>query len=247
MAVRHFAFMLLAVTSLFSTPQLAFAEDAISSPAQKTIGASKTAMVPSLAVLNSRSATLQGNKLTMNGVSANSIIFADRPVRAAGHVLTSDFIKQWDVGNNSFSQDPPNATISVLGSDGASVKDAVVVLKTPKLEGDQLTFDVSVLEGDLRTPLAPLRSLSTGSRLAAALAEWALWEALVSTPQCGMAPTTVIQGLHSRQALPSLPWEPLQHGRITMRLQPAGIIPIHLATKSQSICTTRPRRTAGSS
>jgi len=29
------------------------------------------------------------------------------------------------------------------------VKDAVVVLKNPKLEGDQLTFDVDVLEGDL--------------------------------------------------------------------------------------------------
>ena len=155
MAGRYFACMLLAVTSLFSTPQLAFAEDAISSPAQKTIGASKTGMVPSLAVLNSRSATLQGNKLTLNGVSANSIIFADRPVRAAGHVLTSEFIKQWDVGNNSFSQDPPNATISVLGSDGASVKDAVVVLKTPKLEGDQLTFDVSVLEGDLANATGP--------------------------------------------------------------------------------------------
>ena len=30
------------------------------------------------------------------------------------------------------------------------IKDAVVVLKNPKLEGDQLTFDVDVLEGDLQ-------------------------------------------------------------------------------------------------
>ena len=29
------------------------------------------------------------------------------------------------------------------------MKDAVVVLKSPKLEGDRLTFDVDVLEGDL--------------------------------------------------------------------------------------------------
>ena len=54
-----------------------------------------------------------------------------------------------DVGIDSFAKDPPNATISVLGGDGASVKDAVVVLKSPKLDGDTLTFDVSVLEGDL--------------------------------------------------------------------------------------------------
>jgi hypothetical protein len=95
---RCAVYILIAFAALLATRQLAFAEDAISSPAEKTIGASKTEMVPSLAVLNSRSATLQGSKLTLNGVSANSIIFADRPVRAAGHVLTSEFIKQWDVG-----------------------------------------------------------------------------------------------------------------------------------------------------
>jgi hypothetical protein len=152
---RYIAYMLVTGVALLATRQLAFPQDAISSPAQKTVGASKTEMVPSLAVLNSRSATLQGNKLTLSGVSANSIIFADRPVRAAGHVLTSEFIKQWDVGNNSFAKDPPNATISVLDGDGASVKDAVVVLKSPKLEGDQLTFDVSVLEGDLANATGP--------------------------------------------------------------------------------------------
>jgi hypothetical protein len=152
---RYAVYMLVAFAALLATRQLTFAEDAISSPAQKAIGTSKTEMVPSLAALNSRSATLQGNKLTLTGVSANSIIFADRPVRAAGHVLTSEFIKQWDVGNDSFAKDPPNATISVLGNDGASVKDAVVVLKTAKLEGDQLTFDVSVLEGDLANATGP--------------------------------------------------------------------------------------------
>ena len=37
----------------------------------------------------------------------------------------------------------------MFSKDGTSVKDAVVILKSPKLEGDKLTFDVSVLEGDL--------------------------------------------------------------------------------------------------
>jgi hypothetical protein len=124
------------------------AEDAISHPAKKPIGPTRN-MIPSLAVLNAKGATLQGNKLTLTGVSPNSIVFADRPVRAAGHVLTSHFIKEWDVGNDSFAKDPPNATISVFSPDGASVVDAVVTLKAPKLEGDNLTFEVSVLEGDL--------------------------------------------------------------------------------------------------
>ena len=112
-------------------------------------------MIPSLAVINSRGASLQGSTLTLTGVSANSIIFADRPFRAAGHVLTKHFLKEWDEGSDSFAKDPPNATISVLGADGDTVEDAVVVLKAPKLDGDKLTFDVSVLEGSLAKATGP--------------------------------------------------------------------------------------------
>ena len=149
MTRNRIACMGLVIAALLCASHSALAEDAISHPAKKPIGASTNQMVPSLAVLNSKGATLQGNKLTLTGVSPNSIVFADRPVRVAGHVLTSHFIKEWDVGNDSFAKDPPNATISVLSNDGATVKDAVVVLKAPKLEADNLTFDVSVLEGDL--------------------------------------------------------------------------------------------------
>lgn len=131
------------------------ASNAIGAPAQKTIGVSKTEMVPSLIVMNARGATLQGEKLTLNGISPNSIVFADRPVRAAGHALTAHLLEEWSVGSESFAKDPPNATVSVLNSDGSTVSDAVVVLKTPKLEGDRLTFDVSVLEGDLKGATGP--------------------------------------------------------------------------------------------
>jgi hypothetical protein len=41
------------------------------------------------------------------------------------------------------------ATISGFKKDGSTVVDAVVVLKSPKLEGGNLTFDVDVLEGSL--------------------------------------------------------------------------------------------------
>jgi len=143
------------ILALVAPPTIALAEDAISAPAQKTIGVPQNEMIPSLAVINSHGASLQGNALTMTGVSPNSIVFADRPVRAAGHVLTKDFLKEWDEGADSFAKDPPNATISVLSADGASVEDAVVVLKAPKLEGDNLTFEVSVLEGGLSKATGP--------------------------------------------------------------------------------------------
>ncbi|MGC1180142.1 MAG: hypothetical protein WA884_14285 [Methyloceanibacter sp.] len=144
--------MVLTVAGLLYAPQLALAQDAIQAPASKAIGtpsSTKPEMVPSLIVMNARGASLQGDTLTLNGVPPNFIIFADRPVRAAGHMLTTHLIEDWDQGSDSFGKEPPNATVSVFSKDGSSVKDAVVVLKSPKLDGDKLTFAVQVLEGDL--------------------------------------------------------------------------------------------------
>jgi hypothetical protein len=118
-------------------------------PLQKTIGRSKPQVVPSLFVLNSRGASLQGGKLTLVGVSPNAIVFADRPVRSAGHDLTARIVEDWGSGSDNFAGDPPNATVSAFTKTGTGVKDAVVVLKNPKLDGDNLTFDVDTLEGDL--------------------------------------------------------------------------------------------------
>jgi hypothetical protein len=121
-------------------------------PLQKTIGQARPEVVPSLFVLNSRGATLQGGKLTLIGVSPNAIVFADRPVRSAGHELTAHLLEEWspaNADNDSFAKDPPNATVSVFMKSGAGIRDAVVVLKKPVTEGDRVTFDVDVLEGDL--------------------------------------------------------------------------------------------------
>ncbi|MCP1840152.1 hypothetical protein ACVIHI_006931 [Bradyrhizobium sp. USDA 4524] len=70
-------------------------------------------------------------------------------MRAAGHQLTADIIADWSAGKDSFASDPPNATVSAFNSKDGSVKDAVVVLKNPKLDEDKLTFTVQTLEGDL--------------------------------------------------------------------------------------------------
>jgi hypothetical protein len=121
-------------------------------PLQKTIGQAGPDIVPSLIVMNARGASLQGGKLTLTGVTPNTIVFADRPVRAAAHTLTTHLLEEWSPSNespDSFAKDPPNATISAFSTDGSKIRDAVVVLKTAKLDGDKLTFDVEVLEGGL--------------------------------------------------------------------------------------------------
>ena len=144
---------LLLATAFAFAPQAAFAQSGAGQeqhvPLQKTIGQNKPQVVPSLFVMNSTGVSLQGGKLTLTGIAPSSIVFADRPVRAAGHDLTSRIVEDWSKGSDNFAQDPPNATVSGFSKDGGRVKDAVVVLKNPKLEGDRLTFDVDVLEGDL--------------------------------------------------------------------------------------------------
>jgi len=144
---------LFAVATMLVSGETATAQTTGSAPSSiKTIGApsapAKPDIVPSLFVLNARGATLQGDTLNLTGISPSSIIFADRPVRSAGHQPTADVIAEWGSGDDSFARNPPNATVSVLSKDG-SVKDAVVVLKNPKLDGDKLTFSVQALEGDL--------------------------------------------------------------------------------------------------
>ena len=150
MRVNSVASLILAVAGLFCAAEITLAQNAPASPPLKTIGvpgSAKAQIVPSLIVMNSRGAALQGQTLTLLGISPNSIVFADRPIRAAGHDLTTHLLEEWS-GGDSFGKDPPNATVSVLNKDG-SVKDAVVVLKSPKMDGDKLTFEVQVLEGDL--------------------------------------------------------------------------------------------------
>ncbi len=159
MKINHVTGLIAVVGGLALAATAALAQDSTKKPhvpLSKAIGrVAPTGPVPSLAVINSDGAKIDGEKLILTGVSTNSIVFADRPVRAAGHVTTAQFIMQWDEGKDNFAIDPPNATVSVLGGDGSDVSDAVVTLKSPKLEGTTLTFDIAVLEGSLSGASGP--------------------------------------------------------------------------------------------
>jgi len=129
-------------------PPVPTAPNAITAPAQKTIGMpSARKRSESLIVLNARGAQLAGGTLTLDNVAPSAILFTSRPVRGAGHMLTPELVELWTTG--SFAKDPPNATVSAFAKDGSKVTDAVVVLRSPKVAGDKLIFDVAVLEGSL--------------------------------------------------------------------------------------------------
>jgi hypothetical protein len=87
------------------------------------------------------------NKLTLTGVSPVTVYFTDRPERIAGNMKTSSFIPFWSEGKDSFKSNPPNADISLL--EGKTLNQIVAELQDPLLIGDNLTYTVKILQGDM--------------------------------------------------------------------------------------------------
>lgn len=87
------------------------------------------------------------SKLTLHGVSPITIFFSDRPERIAGNMKTAAFVPFWSKGKDSFLADAPNADISIL--EGDSLRQVVAVLESPKLQGDNLSYTVKILQGEM--------------------------------------------------------------------------------------------------
>jgi hypothetical protein len=87
------------------------------------------------------------NRLTLRGVSPVTLFFSDRPERIAGNMATERFVPFWGEGADSFLADPPNADLSIL-EDG-TLRQTVVVLHDPVLEGEDLHYTVRIVSGDM--------------------------------------------------------------------------------------------------
>jgi hypothetical protein len=95
-----------------------------------------------------------GTTVTLHGLAESTVYFTDRPRREVGHMRSSSFIELWDSGSYRFAVDPPNAVLSFLDN-GDAPEDVVVVLHEPRLAGDELTYEVDVLEGTLPEQTGP--------------------------------------------------------------------------------------------
>lgn len=87
------------------------------------------------------------SKLTLEGIGATTLFFSDRPERVAGNMKTVAFIPFWSKGKDSFLSDPPNADLSIL--EGNQLKQVVVVLKDPQLNGADLSYMVQLVGGEM--------------------------------------------------------------------------------------------------
>jgi hypothetical protein len=109
--------------------------------------ADDTKKVEYLYVQTAHAVTFKGDKMTLHGVSPNTLFFSDRPERIAGHGTTEEVVSDWAKGKDSFAKDPPNGTLSILESDDDEIENIVVVLRNPQLKGSQLTYTIEVLDG----------------------------------------------------------------------------------------------------
>ena len=80
-------------------------------------------------------------------MDASTIYFSDRPERIAGHMTTETFVDIWDNGDDSFKLSNPNAALSFL--DDVTDEVVIVALSHPVLKDGNLTYDVTVLDGEL--------------------------------------------------------------------------------------------------
>ena len=128
-------------SNLVAAPQ---AEENLPTPEQ-TLPIGKT--VQYLFVQTAHSISSKGDQLTLHGVGPGTLFFSDRPERITGHGATEEWVKTWSEGEDSFSANPPNATLSILGVD--EIEDVVVELQNPQLVGSKLTYTVKVLDGTL--------------------------------------------------------------------------------------------------
>lgn len=142
-------FVFKALPSLFVAGLIAFTSSVASAKKHEAA----PAVDPSfLFVQNSHSFAYDdaSQTLTLGGISPVVTFFTDRPVRFAGHLLTSTFVSEWQSakGDDSFEQDPPNATLSIFTD--VDVLNVVVELADPTLVDGVLSYQVvRVLEGEL--------------------------------------------------------------------------------------------------
>ena len=101
-----------------------------------------------LFVQNAKDVTVDDGKLILKGIGPTVLFFSDRPERIAGHMTNERYLKLWtEDGKDSFLADPPNATVSVFTDDTEA--NLVVTLRNPQFDGDDLTYDISVIQGKL--------------------------------------------------------------------------------------------------
>ncbi len=103
--------------------------------------------IQALYVQTAHDVSYDDGRLTLHTLAPTTLFFSDRPDRVTGHITSREFVESWDKGDDSFASNPPNAVLSIFHPGGVS--DVVVELMNPELDGQQLTYDIAILDGEM--------------------------------------------------------------------------------------------------
>jgi hypothetical protein len=106
-----------------------------------------------LLVQTAPSMRYEDGSLILESVNDMTLYFSDRPERITGYMTTVEHVQDCGSGDDSFASDPPNADLSIL--DGEESLQIVVVLTDPRFDGDDLIYDVEILEGEMPSSAGP--------------------------------------------------------------------------------------------
>ena len=84
-------------------------------------------------------------------VGQQTVYFSDRPVRIAGYLTMAAYLDEWKAraGPDNFSNDPPNATLSVYEPGRSDNTLVVVEISHPVVDGNDLVYRYKLLEGSI--------------------------------------------------------------------------------------------------
>ena len=87
--------------------------------------------------------------LRLVNVGQQTLYFSDRPVRIAGHLTMPAYMDEWKAseGPDNFSNDPPNATLSVYEPGHHENALTVVEISHPVIDGKDLVYNYKLIEG----------------------------------------------------------------------------------------------------
>jgi hypothetical protein len=89
--------------------------------------------------------------LRLVNVNPQTLYFADRPQRVAGHITMPAYMDEWtaQAGADNFAKDPPNATLSVYEGGKQENSLVVVEISNPVIEGKDLIYTYKLINGTM--------------------------------------------------------------------------------------------------
>lgn len=89
--------------------------------------------------------------LRLINLNPQTLYFADRPQRVAGHITLPAYMDEWtaQAGANNFANDPPNATLSIYEGGKKENSLVVVEISNPVIQGKDLIYTYKLIDGTM--------------------------------------------------------------------------------------------------